>query len=109
MTRFTKLSLFVLFAGAPVACTDPVSPEATPIGVEVAASVSGDACWGQATKVFAMTGVMGKHASGEPTPRLGLARLARALYEAGVISEPTMQALGAFVANELSLSIDACM
>jgi hypothetical protein len=54
-------------------------------------------------------GEMGEHASQEPTPRLGLGNLARALYDAGVIADDSMQALGAFVAAELGLSIDACM
>ena len=67
------------------------------------------ACWGQATAVFAATGELGQHASSEPTPRLGLANLARALYAQGTIPAPTMQALGAFVATQLGLSIDACM
>ena len=67
------------------------------------------ACWGQATKVFAATGELGQHASSQPTPREGLANLARALYDQGVIPAPTMQALGAFVAEQLGLSIDACM
>jgi hypothetical protein len=66
------------------------------------------ACWGQATKVFAQTGAMGEHASQQPTPRMGLRNLARALYDAGVIDNDSMQSLGAFVANELGLSIDAC-
>ena len=70
---------------------------------------SDNACWGQATAVFAQTGVMGEHASEQPTPRLGLRNLARALYEAGVIPDDTMQSLGAFVAADLGLSIDACM
>lgn len=69
---------------------------------------SGHSCWGQATKVFAQTGVMGEHASQQPTPRLGLRNLARALYNDGVIEEDSMQALGAFVADALGLSIDAC-
>jgi hypothetical protein len=51
---------------------------------------------------------MGEHASQEPTPRLGLRNLACALFGAGVPEEDTMQALGAFVATELGLSIDAC-
>jgi hypothetical protein len=74
-----------------------------------AATPNGQACWGQATKVFAATGELGQHASSEPTPRLGLANLARALFAQGVIPAPTMQALGAFVAAQLGLSIDACM
>jgi hypothetical protein len=67
------------------------------------------ACWGQATAVFAQMGVMGEHASQEPTPRLGLRNLARALYEAGVIENDTMEALGQFVSGALGLSIEACM
>ena len=74
-----------------------------------AATPNEHACWGQATKVFAATGELGQHASSEPTPRLGLANLARALFAEGVIPAPTMQALGAFVTAQLGLSIDACM
>jgi hypothetical protein len=66
------------------------------------------ACWGQATKVFAQMGVMGEHARGFETPRLGLRNLARALYEQDVIEADSMQALGAFVASALGLNIDAC-
>ena len=67
------------------------------------------ACWGQASAVFAQTGEMGEHAKTQPTPRLGLRNLARALYEAGVIPDDSIQSLGQFVADELGLSIDACM
>jgi hypothetical protein len=73
------------------------------------AAPDGDACWGQATKVFAQMGDMGEHASQQPTPRLGLRNLARALYDAGVIDADSMQALGAFVADALGLSIEACI
>ena len=66
------------------------------------------ACWGQATKVFAQTGVMGEHASQEPTPRMGLHNLAEALYEAGILPDASLQSLGKFVADELGLSIEAC-
>lgn len=67
------------------------------------------ACWGQATKVFAQTGEMGEHSSSQENPRLGLRNFARALYGAGEIPDDSMQSLGVFVANELGLSIDACM
>jgi hypothetical protein len=67
------------------------------------------ACWGQATKVFAQTGAMGEHASQEPTPRLGLRNLARALFDAGILADDSMGALGQFVAAELDPSIGACM
>ena len=73
------------------------------------ASTSDSACWGQATQVFAQTGEMGEHSSQQPTPRLGLRNLARALYDDGVLEADTMQALGSFVADELGLNIDACM
>ncbi len=77
---------------------------ASPARAEPAAK----ACWGQATKVYARTGELGEHSSQFPTPRLGLRNLARALYEQGVLEDDSMQALGAFVAAELGLSISAC-
>ncbi len=80
--------------------------EAAPVAAS--ATSEDDACWGQATAVFAQFGEMGEHSSQQSTPRLGLANLADALYADGVISEPTIQALGAFVADALGLSIDAC-
>jgi hypothetical protein len=67
-----------------------------------------NSCWGQASQVFAQEGAMGEHASSFAHPRLGLRNLARALADAGVIPDDSMQALGAFVAGELGLSIDAC-
>jgi hypothetical protein len=73
-----------------------------------AQAASDRACWGQATKVFAKMGVMGEHAAEFETPRLGLRNLARALYASGDIPDDSMQALGAFVAEALELSIDAC-
>lgn len=66
------------------------------------------ACWGQATAVFAQMGMMGEHASQQPNPRLGLRNLAKALYETGGLPDDSMEALGAFVADELGLSIEAC-
>lgn len=109
MGRFLFLSLtlagFALFLG----CSDPVQPQSEIVLDAPQFEVAPAACWGQATKVFAKTGEMGEHASQQPSPRLGLANLARALYLAGEIPEPTMQALGAFVADALGLSIDACM
>lgn len=80
----------------------------TPVGA-LAATDEDNACWGQASAVFAQTGVMGEHASEQPTPRLGLHNLAVTLYEAGVLPDDSLQSLGAFVADALGLSIDACM
>ena len=73
------------------------------------AAPSDKACWGQASKVFAKMGLMGEHSSSQENPRLGLRNLARLLYDAGVIADDSMAALGVFVANELDLSIEACM
>jgi hypothetical protein len=67
-----------------------------------------DACWGQASAGYAKTGEMGEHSSSYDTPRLGLRNLARLLYEAGMIEDDSMQALGAFVATSLDETIEAC-
>ena len=94
--------------GTAAALTAAATLGVTPL-IASAATPNGQACWGQATKVFAATGELGQHASSQPTPRLGLANLAQALFDQGVIPAPTLQALGAFVAAQLGLSIDACM
>jgi hypothetical protein len=107
MKLVSTLLLAVAGAALLTGCSDAVQPQAPEIP-EAQMAISPKACWGQATKVFAQMGQMGQHASEQPNPRLGLANLARALYDAGVIPEPTMQALGQFVAAELGLSIDAC-
>jgi len=52
---------------------------------------------------------MGTHASQQPAPRVGLGNLARLLFEQGALPDDSMQALGAFVADILGLSIAACM
>jgi hypothetical protein len=70
---------------------------------------SEQSCWGQASRVFAQMGEMGEHSSSFDTPRLGLRNLARALHEQGILEDDTMQALSAFVAEELGLDIEACM
>ena len=69
-----------------------------------------NACWGQATAVFAQMGEMGLHASQQPTPRDGLANLASYLYDDGVIDAPTLQALGAWLVSiDPDLTVAACM
>ncbi|HSG80708.1 MAG TPA: hypothetical protein VLC48_00545 [Gemmatimonadota bacterium] len=88
---------------------DPMAPKTDGMEVVSASAAAAAACWGQATKVFAQMGEMGAHASQQPTPRLGLRNLARALYDQGVIADDSMEALGAFMAAALGLSIDACM
>jgi hypothetical protein len=81
----------------------------------VQAAPNDNACWGQASAVFAQMGVMGEH-SADPDedgvkggPRIGLRNLARSLYEAEIIPDDSMASLGAFVATALGLSIDACL
>jgi hypothetical protein len=75
-----------------------------------AAAPSENACWGQATKAYVDTevGIMGKHASEFSTPRLGLRNLARFLHDQDILDDDSMQALGAFVAAEEGLEVDAC-
>jgi hypothetical protein len=75
----------------------------------VLANADDKACWGQASAAYARLGYMGEHASEFTTPRVGLRNLARSLYELEIIEEPTMEALGRFVAEAEGLSIDACM
>jgi hypothetical protein len=75
----------------------------------IPAQAQSAACWGQATAVFAAMGMMGEHAKNQPNPRAGLRNLARELYRVGIIDDDSMAALGKFVAQELGLSIDACM
>ena len=84
------------------------------LGMGVAADTpvrasSPNSCWGQASAVFSQTGEMGKHSSSFPTPRLGLKNLAELLYANGDIPEPTMAALGVYLASELGLSIEKCL
>jgi hypothetical protein len=109
--RTIALSSVFAAAALALACSgEPLAPVTAEPALEAAYTTQPEeACWGQATKVFAMMGEMGEHSSTQPTPRFGLANLARALYDQGVIPEPTMAALGAFVADALGLSIDACM
>jgi hypothetical protein len=78
------------------------------ITLPASANQNGNSCWGQATAVYAQLGEMGAHSSQQAEPRLGLANLARLLYDAGEIPEPTLAALGAYVAGALGLQIDRC-
>jgi hypothetical protein len=80
------------------------------IGSVQADTDNGSACWGQASAVFAHMGEMGLHSSEQPTPRLGLRNLARALYDQGLIPDDSMQSLGAFVVSvDPELTVEACM
>lgn len=98
-----KLSLVILFIFAVSMLSLAILPTNAQAGTQ-----TDDACWGQATAVFAQMGEMGEHSSEQPTPRHGLRNLARALADAEEIPDDSMQALGAYVASELGLSIDAC-
>ena len=83
-----------------------------------AATDNEKACWGQASKVLAKMrsssdpkrSAMGEHASQQAEPRDGLGVLARLFYEDGIIDEPTLQALGAFLVSiDPNLTVEACM
>jgi hypothetical protein len=113
--RLLSFGAATLFGGmlAASGCSGPdlLAPGASPDALEASLQrgPSPQSCWGQASRVFAQMGEMGEHASSFDTPRLGLRNLARALHEAGILEEDTMQALGAFVAAELGLTIEACL
>lgn len=111
MSLGAALCLAVLMSLVPsgVSKADPMSAELWAASWAEAGTSNTKACWGQASRVFARMGMMGVHASQEETPRLGLRNLARALYEMGVLPDDSLQSLGRFVADELGLSIDACM
>lgn len=69
---------------------------------------SENACWGLVTQAYAQVdppGTLGEHASQEATPRFGLRNLARALADAGVIPDDSMQALARFVDEESGLNV----
>ncbi len=105
LSRIFVLAVFIGFSS----CYQ--QQEVTPViedQISASEMANDNACWGQATAIFAQMGEMGVHASQQPTPRLGLRNLARALYEAGVIPDDSMESLGVFVANDLGLSINAC-
>jgi hypothetical protein len=67
-----------------------------------------NACWGQASAVFAQMGRMGEHSSSFDTPRLGLRNLARSLHSTGDLPDDSLRSLGIFVAQVEGLSIEAC-
>ena len=74
------------------------------------ASPPWESCWGQASAVFAQMGYMGEHASQQEEPRDGLYNLAFYLYDAGVLSEPSLAALGAYLVSiDPRLTVEACM
>jgi hypothetical protein len=87
-------------AGSPVAGTQARASEQS--------VTTAQACWGQASQVFARMGRMGEHSSSFDSPRLGLRNLARSLHAQGLLPDDTMRSLGVFVATELELSIAAC-
>lgn len=96
MKKYLIPPLLLILLAALFLSTAPVSAQ------------SENACWGQATKVFAQMGAMGEHSSSFDTPRLGLKNLARYLYSIDAVPDASMQSLGVFVAAELGLDIEAC-
>ncbi|HEX6308013.1 MAG TPA: hypothetical protein VFZ69_07485 [Longimicrobiales bacterium] len=118
--QFRPAAAVIVLLGTATGCADqgivgpaaePELAAATAVGQVATANAADDqACWGQATAVFAALGVMRPHASKEyDTPREGVRNLACSLYAAGLIADDSMQALGEFVATAENLSIDACM
>ncbi len=106
----------VLAAGCTQGSISPISPSAVvssavvvSSSLEARAARSDQACWGEATEALARLGQMGYHASHQDTPRLGLANVARLLYEAGVLADDSLQALGAFLSSAFGLSIESCL
>jgi hypothetical protein len=78
MARMSPSALAFASAGLLAGLTTLVQPVPA-LAFEAQYAAAPHACWGQATKVFAQLGEVGTHASQQGTPRLGLARLARAL------------------------------
>ena len=106
----------VLAAACAQGSISPTSPSAVlssavavSSSLEARAARSDKACWGEATEALARLGEMGYHASHQDSPRLGLANIARVLYEAGVLADDSLQALGAFLSSALGLSIESCL
>ena len=57
-------------------------------------------CWGVVSAQLAhVEGGLGDHTSSQSNPRLGLGNVARLFYQQGLISEPTLSALGSFLAS----------
>ena len=74
-----------------------------------AASDVGSECWGQLPAAYAQTGAMGQHASQQETPRVANDGLARAPYEAGVLEDATIRALGVYLDSiDPDLAVEAC-
>ena len=94
---------------SPATPSSSSSAPAATMTVQAQASRNQQACWGEATQVFAQLGDFGAHASQQATPRLGLRNVARALYEQGLLPDDSLQALGAFLSAALELSIDSCL
>lgn len=57
-------------------------------------------CWGVVSSQLAQVeGGIGDHTSSQSNPRLGLGNVARLFYDQGLISSPTVSALGSFLAT----------
>lgn len=80
----------------------------TTVGASAPSGVN-EACWGQATAIFAKSGEMGYHASQEETPRMGLHNLAVLLADLGIIEDDSLYSLALFVTADWNLTIDACL
>lgn len=116
MRSSMRNGLLAAALGAVAGCggSAPEPPQAPQRELASASDALAGDCWGQAVRALValqreLGTNFGAHTSAQDTPREGLGNVARALYEQGLIPEPTIQALGAFLSSQLGLSIDACL
>jgi hypothetical protein len=70
----------------------------------------GQWCWGVVSSQRASTyHDLGSHVSSQSEPRLGLANVARLFFSLGFIDEPSVYALGSFLASVDELSATGCV
>ena len=63
-------------------------------------SSNGSNCWGVVSAQLAeVEGGLGEHTSSQTLPRLGLGNVARLFFEMGLIDDPSVSALGSFLAS----------
>jgi uncharacterized membrane protein len=82
------------------ACVLTASPAIAAPASQAPAKNNVENCWGVVSAQLAqIEGGLGDHTSSQSNPRLGLGNVARLFYEQGLIDEPTLSALGSFLAS----------
>jgi len=85
--------------GAASLLTAPALATAAPTSQQ-GSRITTSNCWGVVSAQLAkVEGGLGDHTSSQANPRLGLGNVARLFYELDLISEPTLSALGSFLAS----------